>query len=142
MNLKSDDVIHSFFLPSMRIKQDAMPGLTIPVLFDVDDAGSYELVCAELCGWGHTRMGGVVTVHDTQAEFDAWFTEALGEQGRSQLAPTSGRRNRRARQKRMSHDSRWDSVPKRRWMEYHRFRAMGRAPCWCSQLCDAIHFLN
>ena len=50
----------------MRIKQDAVPGLTIPVWFDSDTAGKYELVCAELCGWGHYKMRGNVTVHDDQ----------------------------------------------------------------------------
>ena len=56
--LKSSDVLHSFFLPQLRIKQDAVPGLTIPVWFDADKAGKYELVCAELCGWGHYKMRG------------------------------------------------------------------------------------
>ena len=67
--LKSSDVLHSFFLPQMRIKQDAVPGLTIPVWFDSDTAGQYELVCAELCGWGHYKMKGNVTVHASQAEY-------------------------------------------------------------------------
>lgn len=85
--LKTQDVLHSFFLPSMRIKQDAVPGLTIPVWFDSDRAGTFDLVCAELCGWGHYKMRGVVTVHDTQQEFDEWMANALREQGRSQLNP-------------------------------------------------------
>ncbi len=83
--LKTQDVLHSFFLPSMRIKQDAVPGLTIPVWFDADEAGKYDLVCAELCGWGHYKMRGVVTVHDTQREFEEWMAQALREQNRSQL---------------------------------------------------------
>jgi cytochrome c oxidase subunit 2 len=87
--LKSDDVLHSFFLPHMRIKQDAVPGLTIPVWFDVDTAGSYELVCAELCGWGHYKMRGKVTVHETQEEFQEWLDGALAEQNRSQLTMAS-----------------------------------------------------
>ena len=70
IHLKSTDVIHSFFLPQMRIKQDAVPGMTIPVWFDADTAGHYELVCAELCGWGHYKMRGNVTVHETEEEFD------------------------------------------------------------------------
>jgi cytochrome c oxidase subunit 2 len=84
--LRSADVLHSFFLPQMRIKQDAVPGLTIPVWFDCDRAGKYELACAELCGWGHYKMRGNVTVHETQAEFDEWMSRALAEQNRSQLA--------------------------------------------------------
>ena len=43
-----------------------MPGLTIPVWFDSDTAGEFELVCAELCGWGHYKMRGKVTVHETR----------------------------------------------------------------------------
>jgi cytochrome c oxidase subunit II len=92
--LKSSDVLHSFFLPQMRIKQDAVPGLTIPVWFDCDRAGKYELVCAELCGWGHYKMRGNVTVHETQAEFEEWMSRALAEQNRSQLAAASGPQGR------------------------------------------------
>ena len=87
--LKSSDVLHSFFLPALRIKQDAVPGLTIPVWFDTDQAGHYELVCAELCGWGHYKMRGNVTVHETQSQFDEWMQSALKEQGRDQVASVS-----------------------------------------------------
>lgn len=85
IHLKSADVLHSFFLPQLRIKQDAVPGLTIPVWFDADQAGHYELVCAELCGWGHYKMRSNVTVHETQSDFDEWLRNALLEQQRSQL---------------------------------------------------------
>lgn len=84
--LKSTDVLHSFFLPALRIKQDAVPGLTIPVWFDTDQAGHYELVCAELCGWGHYKMRGNVTVHETQREFDEWMETKLKEQAQDQVA--------------------------------------------------------
>ncbi len=80
IQLKSADVIHSFFLPRMRIKQDAVPGLSIPVWFDSAESGRFELVCAELCGWGHYKMKGLVTVHDTQDDFDAWMKSALAKQ--------------------------------------------------------------
>jgi cytochrome c oxidase subunit 2 len=83
--LKSSDVIHSFFLPQMRIKQDAVPGLTIPVWFDADTAGKYDLACAELCGWGHYKMRANVTVHETDEEFRKWLNEKLAEQNQSQL---------------------------------------------------------
>ena len=86
IELRSNDVIHSFFLPQLRIKQDAVPGLKIPVWFDTDQAGRYELACAELCGWGHYKMRSNVTVHETRAEFDAWLRAALAEQGRDQVA--------------------------------------------------------
>jgi cytochrome c oxidase subunit 2 len=88
--LRSSDVLHSFFLPQMRIKQDAVPGLSIPVWFDCDTAGRYDLVCAELCGWGHYKMKANVTVHETQSEFDDWMGRVTVEQGRSQLAAANG----------------------------------------------------
>ena len=47
--------------------------MTIPVWFDSDTAGKYELVCAELCGWGHYKMRGNVTVHETDEEFQKWL---------------------------------------------------------------------
>lgn len=80
VQLRSEDVLHSFYLPQMRVKQDAVPGLTIPVWFDADKSGLYELVCAELCGWGHYTMRATVVVHEDQADFDAWFQGALDAQ--------------------------------------------------------------
>jgi len=94
IDLRSSDVLHSFFLPQMRIKQDAVPGLTIPVWFDSDTAGRYELACAELCGWGHYKMKGNVTVHASQAEYDDWMRTALREQSRDQVAVASAPQGR------------------------------------------------
>lgn len=71
VRLHAEDVIHSFFIPAFRIKQDAVPGLVIPAWFRAIRTGEYELACAELCGLGHYRMKTRVFVH-TQAEFDAW----------------------------------------------------------------------
>jgi cytochrome c oxidase subunit II len=88
IHLQAKDVLHSFFLPELRIKQDAVPGLKISVWFDTDQAGHYELVCAELCGWGHGRMRGNVTVHETQAEFDDWLKAVAREQNRDQVETT------------------------------------------------------
>jgi cytochrome c oxidase subunit 2 len=61
IKLRSEDVLHSFFLPHLRVKQDAVPGLVIPVWFQADKARIYDLACAELCGWGHYKMRGQVT---------------------------------------------------------------------------------
>lgn len=72
--LSSEDVIHSFFVPAWRIKQDAVPGLDIRVWFQPTEVGTYELACAELCGLGHYRMRAQVTVH-TQASYDRWLAE-------------------------------------------------------------------
>lgn len=72
VHLSAEDVIHSFFLPEFRVKQDAVPGMHIPVWFEATRAGEFILGCAELCGTGHTRMRGSVTVHAGMEEFDAW----------------------------------------------------------------------
>ncbi len=72
--LTSEDVIHSFFVPVFRLKQDAVPGLTIRAWFNATVPGEYELGCAELCGMGHYKMRTRVTVH-TQADFDAWVKQ-------------------------------------------------------------------
>jgi cytochrome c oxidase subunit 2 len=71
IHLGSEDVIHSFFVPAFRVKQDAVPGMHIQVWFEATAVGAYELACAELCGLGHYRMGAMVTVHETR-EFDEW----------------------------------------------------------------------
>ncbi|SFH79488.1 cytochrome c oxidase subunit II [Planctomicrobium piriforme] len=68
INLKSQDVQHSFFLPELRIKQDAVPGLVIPVWFEADTPRTFQLLCAELCGWGHYKMAANF-VADTEENF-------------------------------------------------------------------------
>lgn len=62
--LRTRDVQHSFFIPQFRIKQDALPGQVIPVWFQADEPGEYEFLCAELCGWGHYKMGGLIVAED------------------------------------------------------------------------------
>ncbi len=82
-NLRSRDVIHSFFVPEFRLKQDALPGHTIPVWFNAglrpEDAArgesTYDLVCAELCGWGHYKMAGRVHVMKREL-YDKWLADA------------------------------------------------------------------
>jgi len=71
LTLQSNDVIHSLFLPELRLKQDAVPGRTIPVWFKAIRPGKYEIACAELCGFGHTGMSGVLTVHSGE-DWKAW----------------------------------------------------------------------
>lgn len=74
VDLTSKDVIHSFFLPNLRLKQDAMPGRHIPIWFEATEAGEYIWPCAELCGTGHTGMRGSLTVH-TRENYEAWVKE-------------------------------------------------------------------
>jgi cytochrome c oxidase subunit 2 len=78
IRLRSLDVIHSFFLPNFRVKQDAMPGMTSETWFVPKQAGAFELACAEHCGLGHYRMKGAVTVVPA-AELDQKLKEATAE---------------------------------------------------------------
>ena len=77
ITLRALDVIHSFFLPHHRVKQDAVPGMSIPVWFVPTREGRFEIPCAELCGLGHYRMQGYLNVV-SQAEYDAWLDEQAG----------------------------------------------------------------
>jgi cytochrome c oxidase subunit 2 len=79
LDLKSADVLHSFFLPNARVKQDAVPGMKIPVWFRCTQTGTFDLVCAELCGWGHYKMRGRLTV-ESREDFDKWLEERYREQ--------------------------------------------------------------
>ena len=76
--LQSQDVIHSFFLPNVRLKQDAVPGRTVRGWFEVTRPGSYQLVCAELCGLGHTNMRGRLEVQ-TRDDYERWLAAARHE---------------------------------------------------------------
>ena len=83
VTLKALDVIHSFFVPQLRVKQDALPGQTIRAWFNATEAGTYEIACAELCGLGHYSMSARLTV-ESEAEFQEW----LGEQQAAQAGRT------------------------------------------------------
>lgn len=72
--VSSKDVIHSFTLRNMRITQDAIPGMSVPVWFTPIQTGNYEIACAQLCGMGHYRMRGFLTV-DSQEDYDKWLKE-------------------------------------------------------------------
>ena len=89
IHLSSKDVIHSFGIPEMRIKQDAIPGMTIPFFFTPTmtskeflekikgserEGMGFEIACAQLCGNSHYRMKGYVTI-ETEAEYAAWLVE-------------------------------------------------------------------
>ncbi|HXV18970.1 MAG TPA: cytochrome c oxidase subunit II [Candidatus Omnitrophota bacterium] len=77
-HLTSKDVIHSFALPVARIKQDTIPGQTIPVWFEAKQTGDFEIACAQLCGLGHYRMKGFFNVMEKE-KFSAWFDEQLAK---------------------------------------------------------------
>jgi len=76
--LSSKDVIHSLKIIAMRVCQDAIPGLRIPVWFKPTQIGRYQINCAQLCGNGHAAMtGGFITV-ESQADFDKWLRSKSG----------------------------------------------------------------
>ena len=113
IRLRSKDVIHSFFLPNARLKQDALPGKTIPVWFAVTEHNSeldpnlkrwveiggyekgkprrpdmiWELACAEFCGTRHSMMRGKLYVHKDKADFLAWLKQAEAEQNSHEPVP-------------------------------------------------------
>lgn len=72
--LTSKDVIHSFFLPQLRLKQDAVPGRVIQGWFEATKTGVYEIPCAELCGFGHSGMLGHLRVY-TPEDYQKWVKE-------------------------------------------------------------------
>ena len=92
--LKTQDVIHSFFLPNLRFKQDALPGKTMTIWLNVKEANTefdektglctepadkhdaWEIACAELCGGGHARMRGRLYVHKTKEDYLKWRDHA------------------------------------------------------------------
>ena len=78
VQLGSKDVLHSFFIPALRIKQDTVPGLRIPLRFRATQTGTFEVPCAELCGLGHYRMKGTLRVLEP-AEFESWLAEQKAE---------------------------------------------------------------
>ncbi len=74
------DVIHSFWVPEWRIKKDNVPGITTTAIVTPDKVGTYQLVCTELCGFGHSTMRAKVVV-ESPAKFDEWV------EGLDQKAP-------------------------------------------------------
>lgn len=98
--LKTQDVLHSLYFPNLRLKQDALPGKTIPMWFRVTEANTewdpetktckdlnpskpedrWEFACAELCGARHYAMRGRLYVHKNKADYLAWFKHALDQQ--------------------------------------------------------------
>ena len=79
VQLSSKDVIHSFFLPNLRIKMDAVPGMVTSLYFQTTQPGTYDIACAEHCGFGHYRMRGFLIVEESEQAFEGWLTEQAGE---------------------------------------------------------------
>jgi cytochrome c oxidase subunit 2 len=90
-DIEADDVVHSFWVPEFRLKQDAVPGIDTEMRLTPDRRGRYSVVCAELCGLGHSTMRQDVTVTD-QRGFDEW----LANLRREPAPPPPGRGERKA----------------------------------------------
>jgi cytochrome c oxidase subunit II len=91
VSLASQDVIHSFYVPAFRVKQDAVPGRTTHVWFIATEPGRYHLFCAEYCGTQHSEMGGWVTAMAPE-QYASW----LGNQHESETLAASGEKLFRA----------------------------------------------
>jgi cytochrome c oxidase subunit 2 len=76
--LSSKDVIHSLKIIAMRVCQDAIPGLRVPVWFTPTKIGRYQINCAQLCGNGHSAMSGGFLTVESQADFDKWLKSKSG----------------------------------------------------------------
>jgi cytochrome c oxidase subunit 2 len=74
VRLRSKDVIHSFFLPNLRVKQDVVPGMMIELWFVPTEEGQFEIVCNQLCGMFHHRMRGTVVV-EKRERLESWLAE-------------------------------------------------------------------
>jgi len=89
INLRTQDVQHAFFVPRLRVKQDAVPGLIIPVWFEIEKAGEYELLCAELCGWGHYKMKARIIAESPEGVRD-YLTRLESDQNEDGVAEADG----------------------------------------------------
>ena len=77
--MSSDDVIHSMYVPAFRVKQDVVPGMEQRMWIKATERGSFDIVCAELCGWGHYKMKGRATF-EPREKFDKWLDAKWDEQ--------------------------------------------------------------
>ncbi|MFT5301404.1 MAG: cytochrome c oxidase subunit 2 [Mariniblastus sp.] len=78
LQLESRDVIHSFYVPELRLKQDIVPGMTQFAWFNAREPGEMEIMCTELCGWGHYTMKADLRLVE-KPEFDQWLKERTQE---------------------------------------------------------------
>jgi cytochrome c oxidase subunit II len=80
LEISSKDVIHSFTVNVLRVKQDAIPGMMVPIHFEATQTGLFDVGCAQLCGLGHYRMKGQITI-DTPDQYAKWLTENTPQGG-------------------------------------------------------------
>lgn len=76
--ISSKDVIHSFKLLAMRVTQDAIPGMRVPIWFKPVKEGRYQIYCAQLCGNGHASMAGGLVVVESEKDYSKWLAAKAG----------------------------------------------------------------
>jgi cytochrome c oxidase subunit 2 len=74
LTLHAKDVGHSFYAPDLRLQQDFVPGIVVPLHFTATKTGKYELVCTQLCGLGHYNMRAYIEIV-TQEQFNQWLKD-------------------------------------------------------------------
>jgi cytochrome c oxidase subunit 2 len=89
LKITSADVLHSFFLPNLRLKQDVVPGMMQNMWFKAKEGGSFDIVCAELCGWGHYKMKGRIHLLTPEA-YKAKLAELAAEDDRTTVEAVEG----------------------------------------------------
>lgn len=92
LTLTSTDVIHSFYLPAFRVKQDAVPGAQNTLWFVPDQKGVYEVLCTEYCGYGHSQMLTKAVVMG-EKEFNDWSVEQTGARREAPAEPPATEEN-------------------------------------------------
>jgi cytochrome c oxidase subunit II len=78
LRMRSKDVIHDFYVKEFAVKKDVVPGITTTLIFDPKRAGTYQVICAELCGVGHGVMRARVIVMEP-GDYAAWLARAKAE---------------------------------------------------------------
>jgi len=89
LRLRAHDVIHGFFIAGMRLKQNAVPGLTLHVHFTAIEVGNYPILCTQVCGLGHGHMQARLRVVSWR-EFDSWLAERESKRMAQQAAKAGG----------------------------------------------------
>jgi cytochrome c oxidase subunit II len=85
LDVATGAVLHSFWVPEFRLKQDMIPGMVVPIHFTPREIGTFRIVCSEFCGLGHSHMWGKVIVQ-SKSDFDKWYAD----QGRAEAAEAAG----------------------------------------------------
>ena len=101
VDITAVDVMHGFFIPVFRIKQDAIPGHVTTARFTPTLKGQYEVVCSELCGPGHSEMQSVLVVEDQQA-YDAFVADLRAKARQGAANPRRAERGKQLMQQKMS----------------------------------------